>query len=205
MQSFLLILLDFIFPPSKETLELRALSPEKMKEVLPKAPPPPLPFITSLFAYKSVLVAELIKEIKNRKNKHIMRSAGYALYKALLGRPQEKIILIPIPISKKRRRERGYNQCELLIDEILKLDTVGKFEKRFDLLVRARHSEDQKLKSREERLSESQEIFTATKENISGPLVLIDDVATTGSTLNSAREALLKAGYADVSALTVAH
>ncbi len=134
--------------------------------------------------------------------------AGFAMYEKLKADgATQKTLLIPIPLSKKRRKERGYNQSELLIDEIKKLDTENRFEKRFDILVRTKHTSEQKLKSREDRLHNMESIFkvedTEMDKNI--PIIIIDDVTTTGSTVNAARETLLRAGYLDVKALTLAH
>lgn len=201
MNSFFTFILDFLFPPSSETLELRKLAAAELFTHMPPAPESPLPFITSLFAYKHPLVAELIKGIKNKKNRHSLSLGGYAFFKKL---PEGKCILMPIPISDRRRRERGYNQCELLIDEILKLDVEKRFEKRCDILTRIRHTEEQKLKDRASRLS-SRDIFAAKFLPITVPIILIDDVTTTGSTLKEAREVLLRVGYTNVGAFTLAH
>ncbi len=191
-------ILDFFFPLSKEAEALRALSPEEAYEKLPRTTEKSLPFVTSLFSYKDPLVKELVLSVKNKKNKHAFECAAYALSKNV----PEKSILVPIPISRKRRNERGYNQCELLIDEMMKL---GNFENNFNLLVRAKDRGEQKTKNREERLISTTNIFTVNFVPMTLPIVIIDDVCTTGSTLKEAREALLSAGYSDVRALTLAH
>jgi competence protein ComFC len=202
MQSLFSLVLDFLFPPTKEALRLRTLSPDEMGNIFQKPEPSPLPFITSLFSYKDPLVKELVVSIKYKKNWHAITSAAILLSKKLSGSP-EKVILIPIPISKKRRRERGFNQCELIIDEMCKL-YPDKFEKRFDILLRTKDSGEQKLKDRAERLS-STHAFSVNKSEINGRIIIIDDVTTTGSTLKEAHETLLQAGYENVSALTLAH
>ncbi len=167
------------------------------------APPPPYTFITSLFAYKNSLASELIWNIKYKKNHHALRCGGYALYQKL---PKNvPTILIPIPSSKKRRKERGYNQCELLIDEIIKLDSGKIFEPRFDILKRIKNIKSQTLKNRGERIKNTEDIFEVCDSSAKKPIILIDDVVTTGSTLKEAQETLLKAGYRNVSALTLAH
>ncbi len=127
MHRFFAFLIDFLFPPTKEALALRAFSPAELVEKLPEAEPTSFPFITSLFSYKDPLVSELIHGIKNRKDPYFMELGGWALHGKLEGE-----LLVPIPLSKKRRKERGYNQCELLIEEILKLDVENKFKKDFD-------------------------------------------------------------------------
>lgn len=200
-------LIDLIFPPSPEDLELRKLSLENIFEKLPVAPAPPFPFITSLFAYKNKLVSTLIWNIKYKKDRHAIECGGYALYTKLKEMNLANILLIPIPISKKRRKERGYNQCELLVNEIIKLDTEKIFKKDFDLLVRMKHMERQTLKNRKERLESAESVFDIGKdlENKEIRIIIIDDVTTTGSTLKEAREVLIKNGYTNVQALTLAH
>ena len=199
----LTLIIDFLFPPSKEALQLRSISPENLSRGLPPASAPSHPFITSLFAYKNPLVSELIWSIKYKKNRHAIKLGGYSLYEKL--KQKEKVILIPIPISSKRRKERGYNQTELLIDEIMRLDTDGRLEKRFDILSKPKHIERQTLKNRKERIENMDGIFHAQFFQLNFPITLIDDVATTGSTVKGARDTLLKAGYSNVSALTLAH
>jgi competence protein ComFC len=198
-------ILDLIFPPSREELVLRTMLPEEVFSKFTPAPLPPFPFITSIFSYRDPLVTELVKEVKNRKNKRALELAGYALYQKLLELNIKNALLIPLPLSKKRLRERGYNQCELLIEEILKHDKHGRFQKDFTLLTRKRDRGEQKLKKREERLTSAENIFDARAVDIDLSVVLVDDVTTTGSTLDSARQALLHAGYTDVSAITLAH
>ncbi|MES3030898.1 MAG: hypothetical protein V4697_00615 [Patescibacteria group bacterium] len=205
MRELFHYILDFIFPPSREELALRALSPREFSLKSPRAPQAEFPFISSCLSYKDPLVRELVWQIKYKKNQHALELAGYALYTELQKIPSS-IVLIPIPISKKRRKERGYNQCELLIEEILKLDTEKRISKDFLILTRPKHQERQTDKNREERIHNAQHIFSAVKQDgTQKTLVIIDDVTTTGSTLREAREVLLQAGYTDVRGLTIAH
>lgn len=193
--------LDFLFPPTPEELQLRQILPEEIFTRLPHAPPAPFPFITPLFAYKDPLVAELVSSIKNRKNSYACNQAAYALLKKL---PQAPSILVPIPLSRRRLRERGFNQCELIIDEIMKLDNGKYFAKRTDILIREKDSGEQKLKNKQER-SNVENVFSGQCIALHDPIILIDDVVTTGYTLNEARNTLLRLGYAHISAFTLAH
>jgi competence protein ComFC len=148
------------------------------------------------------LVKELVWQIKYKKNKKAVGLAADALFAYL----KEPALLIPIPISKKRRKERGYNQCELLIDGIMKLDVNKKLERDYGLLIRSKHIEKQTHKDRNERLKNTKNIFEVTKkENLNQNIIIIDDVSTTGSTLKEAYDVILSAGYLNVRALTVAH
>ena len=202
MSTFIQYIIDFIFPPSDEELKLRSILPAEFPKTVPKSLPTEFPFIYSLFSYKDPLVKELIWQIKYRKNMHAVRIATLALYKQL----NAPALLIPIPISKQRRKERGYNQCELIIDEIMKLDIEKKFTKDYDLLIRIKNIEKQTHKNRNERLENTQNIFKVN-ENLdkNQKIIIVDDVSTTGSTLKEARDCFLQAGYLDIEAITIAH
>lgn len=195
MYRFLNYIIDFLFPPSAEELELRAISPEKFIHIAPKATATEFPFITSLFSYKDPLVRELIWQIKYKKNKHAVTCAAFALEKKL----SKDSLIIPIPISKQRRKERGYNQCELILDAL-----GSNTQKDYSLLIRSKHIEKQTLKNRNERIENTKNIFEVTKL-VDQKIIIFDDVTTTGSTLKEAQDALLKAGYTDIKAITLAH
>ena len=215
MYKLLQYIIDFVFPPNQEELTLRSLPVDWFVNNIQKISKTEFPFIKALFPYSDPLIKELIWQIKYKKNKHATKCAAYSIYFEL-NNEDEKITLIPIPISKKRRKERGYNLCELIIDEIIKLDNdsgeAGKFHKDYDLLIRIKDIEKQTLKNREERLVNTANIFKANSAKKLGQtrkldqkIIIIDDVTTTGSTLKEAREELLRAGYMNVSALTIAH
>lgn len=202
MYKLLNYVLDFIFPPNAQELRIRELPIDWLVKNVPKASQTEFPFIQSLFSYKDPLIKELIWQIKYKKNKQAVKCAAYALVSAI----NEPALLIPIPISKKRRKERGYNQCELLIDEMIAQDTAHKFTKNFDILIRSKHIEKQTFKNRNERLENTKNIFEMVGEvDKNQKIVIIDDVSTTGSTLKEARDELLKAGYSNVQCLTIAH
>jgi ComF family protein len=127
-------------------------------------------------------------------------------------------VLIPIPLSPKRYRERGYNQTQLICEELIKINNLRKangiprlnFEK--NILIKSKDIEHQaRIKDRRARLKNIIGSFTIknTKENmekIKGRnIILIDDILTTGATLNEARKTLKQAGARKVIAFTVAH
>ena len=117
-----------------------------------------------------------------------------------LGWPVE--ILIPIPLGKQRRKERGYNQVAM-IAKPLSLQ-VG-LEYCPDALFRARETRSQVGLSASERQENVRDAFLAARKKVSGRSVLLmDDVSTTGATLSSAAEALYDAGAREVFAITIA-
>ena len=126
------------------------------------------------------------------------------------------MLILPTPITKRRRKERGYNQCELLTDEIGRLDIIKKFLFEKNLLIRVQHSDRQTLKDRKNRVEDAKGIFAVDKKALekllvqnselkNSRVVIIDDVITTGSTLNEAMQTMKKAGFGNVAGLSLAH
>jgi ComF family protein len=111
-------------------------------------------------------------------------------------------MIVPVPLGRKRMRERGYNQVGLIARPLalaLGLAFVP------NALVRRRETQSQVGLSRSERSKNVLGAFRANRELVSlKNILLMDDVATTGSTLSSGAEALLSSGARDVFALTVA-
>jgi len=136
-------------------------------------------------------------------------------------------ILIPIPLSPKRYRERGYNQAELICRELIKIDKKANLRHSVDdahfsysvnmqlennILIKPKDTEHQaRIKNRTERLKNIIGSFSIknAKENISKikgrNIILIDDITTTGATLAEAKKVLKQAGARKVIAFTVAH
>ena len=117
-----------------------------------------------------------------------------------LGWPVE--ILIPIPLGKRRLKERGYNQVAMIARPLS--NQVG-LEYRPDTLFRARETRSQVGLSASERQENVRDAFLAVRKKVGGRSVLLmDDVSTTGATLSSAAEALYDAGAREVYAVTIA-
>ena len=110
--------------------------------------------------------------------------------------------LIPTPLHPRRLRSRGYNQSALLAREIGKRLNLLLRE---DLLVRVRNPRPQvETQSQQERRSNVAGNFACNSDASGLKALLIDDVATTGSTLSECALALKAAGAVQVHALTLA-
>ena len=111
--------------------------------------------------------------------------------------------LAPVPLHPARLRERGYNQAELLAREVA--STLGA-PLRTDLLRRTRATEAQVgAASRTARVRNVEGAFAARAALDGEAIVLVDDVTTTGATLESAASALLAAGAGSVYGLAFAY
>jgi len=111
--------------------------------------------------------------------------------------------LVPVPLHPKKQRDRGYNQAEkLAIAAARHLEIPVK-----SVVVRRRHTVSQVTLSGRERASNMDGAFALDPADVpswDARFVLIDDVRTTGSTLNACATALAGAGITRVTAVTVA-
>ncbi|MBI3888506.1 ComF family protein [Candidatus Nomurabacteria bacterium] len=129
------------------------------------------------------------------------------------------VILIPVPLSSKRYRERGYNQAQLICEEIIHL-TPGPSPYKGEgcpiltlatnILIKPKETEHQaRIKDRRTRLKNiigSFAVKDSEKNKIKNRnIILIDDITTTGATLTEARKVLKQAGARKVIAFTIAH
>jgi len=99
--------------------------------------------------------------------------------------------LVPVPLHPVRRRERGYNQSEFIARGI---SQVSGLPVKTDVLIRSAYTKTQTHLSREERRSNLRDAFTVPRAYHSRlpqqTIILIDDVFTTGATLDSAARSL---------------
>lgn len=117
-------------------------------------------------------------------------------------------ILIPIPLSLRRYRERGYNQAELICKELVKLDNNTNFKLETNILIKPKDTEHQaRIRNKNERMKNIIGSFAVKNEDLvkGKNIILIDDILTTGATLSEAKKVLKKSGARKVIAFTVAH
>jgi ComF family protein len=141
--------------------------------------------------------------------KHGGRTDGLSFFAAQLSRVGHEIlsgadILIPVPLHAKRLRQRRFNQSALMARALSK--HVGK-PYDCDSLLRTKDTQSQGGKSYAGRRKNVAAAFAVRRghtKNVTGKhLVLIDDVYTTGATLEACSKTLYKAGAARVDALTL--
>ncbi len=112
-------------------------------------------------------------------------------------------IILPVPTSDERYRERGFNQAELIAEELCALS--GK-EYVYEAAVKLNDTPHQVKLSSDERIRNTGALYAVSSEYVFGKNVLaVDDVYTTGTTVSVFASALLKAGAKSVSAMTAAH
>lgn len=196
-------LLDLMLPRPESVKSIEEMGPEEFRRatrVIRDATPDTL----AVFDYKHPLIRQAIWELKYRGNRKITELLAKCVFEELVDElSSQKIIknfdtplLIPIPLSKKRLRERGFNQCELVAEILGKLDNGNFFEVRTNLLIKIKDTESQTKKNRGKRLENLKGCFVITKpENITDRnVIVLDDVTTTGATFDEARRTLEASG-----------
>jgi len=157
----------------------------------------------AVFSYQGALKHSLYRFKYDNKREY---SRFYAsAMNAFLGRwimEQQIDCIVPVPLHASRQKQRGYNQAELLayrLGEYTGIPVVP------ELLARTKKTEALKNLSGSERRENLKHAFTARK--FSGKdvrILLVDDIYTTGSTLDAAAEALQRAGSCRIYAVCVA-
>lgn len=147
-----------------------------------------------LFFTKKSALQRIMHAFKYRGNKDLGHQLGLIMGNQLLesGRFADIDILIPLPLHEKKQRRRGYNQAEVLcngMSEILKIPVAN------DVVIRPSATETQTKKHRIERWRNMEGKFSLKNQNkiVNKNVLLVDDVITTGATIEACAAALLKA------------
>jgi len=158
--------------------------------------------IRSLFRFEGT-VRQAIHHFKYRDIKALAAPLAQLMEGYLRANPLPVQVLVPVPLHPRRLRQRGYNQSYLLARELSKLVSLPLAE---GWLLRLRNTPPQaKTRSVEQRQSNVAEAFLCRGGGWQGKsLLLIDDVCTSGATLNACARALKEAGASSVWGLTVA-
>jgi ComF family protein len=126
---------------------------------------------------------------------------GKRLGESILGSGQKADGLLPIPLHKRKLRERGYNQAELIA---LGASEVSGIPVRSDILRRQKYTQTQTKLTIEERMKNMQDAFGVVKDVSGMHLIVVDDVITTGSTIIFCAKELKAAGASRVVAASAA-
>ncbi len=158
--------------------------------------------IRSPFRFDGV-IRQAIHQLKYRNLRAIAQPLAKLLQDFLSTNPMLGEVLMPVPLHQKRLRERGYNQSRLLAQELGKLINLPVVA---DCLIRQRHTPPQARTSTvDERRSNVANAFTCRNYRLQDKQVLlIDDVTTSGATLNACASALKSAGATSVWGLVLA-
>lgn len=239
------VLFDIVLPKDKKVSQLENFGPDGLFKNIPRAKNFDLETnkIKAIFNYKTPLCRNAIWEIKYHGNKKLILDFSLLLYDYLLEELVDletfanfrQPILIPIPASKNRVKEKGFNQCVLIVRELMKIDKErngNNFTSLENFLIKENDTIHQaKVSNRKARLKNLLNTFSINEsgwpnirnnsirltqtnhyesfpdirpgESYSevGPVkfsncsfIIIDDVITTGATMNEAFRALKEVG-----------
>lgn len=147
-------------------------------------------------------VRQAVHQLKYKNIRTLAPPLARLLKNYLVIHPIHADVIIPVPLHPKRLRERGYNQSALLATELGKLTGLPVVA---DCLVRQSHNSPQaKTATVEERRKNVAGAFICNDALRGKKVLVIDDVSTSGATLNACAAALKAGGAAEVWGLTVA-
>jgi len=161
-------------------------------------------FLITLFPYEGV-IRKLLLEYKFKNKKYLYLLFSDLIYYSLKDYIKEIKIdyIIPVPISFKRYKERGYNQSYLISKKISHLLDIKLL--RFSL-IKIKNNKRQSELCEKERINNVKNVYKVFRKNLlkNKVVLLIDDIYTTGSTINECSKILKKVNVKCIIALTIA-
>jgi ComF family protein len=153
---------------------------------------------------KGEILQKLIHLLKYKGNRNVGAFLG-----KLAGKISKDILnelsidyIIPVPLHPKRLRTRGYNQCELIANEISEMTNIPVIT---NVLKRAKYNKSQTTKGKYERWENVKGIFILTQPELfeNKHILIIDDIITTGSTVEACCYALLEVKNIKISIMSI--
>ncbi len=152
-------------------------------------------------------VRALVIELKYHRALHVLEDVAEIFRRSphVLAHARDAV-LVPVPLHARRARERGYNQALLLAEALAR--AAGGGTRVEPLLQRVVDTKTQTAFDRRTRMANLKNAFALAEGAALNPAlhyILVDDVFTTGSTLNSCARALRRAGGLNVDVVTLGH
>ena len=202
---------DIIVPENQKVKKLLELDSGTLKELLPGSIVR-VKNLVVLFDYQNKFIRLIVKSIKYKNHPGLRKRVAEYLYDEIMelssnislfeGTPP---LIVPMPMSKKEKQKKGFNQCEELLKEVEKI-AGSEIEISYNTLRKTRETARQTTLSREERMTnvkDSMAVNSVLVQNRS--IIVLDDVYTTLSSFREAERAFLTSGAKEVYGLFIAH
>lgn len=116
-------------------------------------------------------------------------------------------MIIPVPISKKRMKERGYNQSLLILKYLLQKNKLNNIYLEDKILYKVKNIKPQSsMKTKQDRINNIKGVYEV-KNNLkikNKRIIIFDDIFTTGSTVNECAKIVKQAGAEKIGVITIA-
>lgn len=199
-------ILSCLYPPAIYEQAISKYSYEEFRKICPASTFSDKNY-QAVIPYKHPLGKALIYSVKFSNNTHATVICARLLAERIheLTEDSGEYIIIPLPSSKQRLREKGFNQCfkiskhlNSLLRENVRIQT--------NILYKRRHTSRQALSAKQDRLTNLKDCFVVYDPKIvfGKQIIVFDDVITTGATMEAALDCLRKAG-AKTLGIAVAH
>jgi ComF family protein len=144
----------------------------------------------------------LLHQLKYENQTAIANLFGQLLAQAWQQQQLPQCAVIPIPLHASKQTQRGYNQAELIARQFCQFTGMRCYPQ---LLQRTKATQAQHGLSQSQRLTNLQSAFSTTDHrHLAAPILLIDDIYTTGATIQAATHCLHQGGYQVWGTLVVA-
>lgn len=190
-------ILNLLFPASSNEAIVAALSKHELHALCQKRT---VSDVTTILPYRHHKIRALMWRAKYADDAKAITLLAECLVDLI---PQQSTV-VPIPLHPARLRERGYNQVERIAHALAHVRRDVTIQN--DLLLRSKNTPRQTHLRRKERLANVRGAFSVLSGvTVTAPLVLIDDIVTTGATLHEAKQTLTDAGHRVTGCIALAH
>ena len=203
--------LDLLAPEDRKIQRLLELDAATMRNLLPSSKTR-VKDLFVLFDYDNRIVKLVVRSIKYKNNAGLRKRIAEYLYDEIMemssdislfdGAPP---LLVPMPMSKKEKQKKGFNQCEELLKEVEKM-VGGNLDISYTALRKIRETKRQTELGRDQRLLNVKNSMMADSSGVGHrTIIVLDDVYTTLASFSEARRVLFSVGARRVVGLFIAH